>query len=276
MIKKLFRFILKCLFWLLLLLIVAVIAVYYYLGTIVKEGINRYVPPITGTTASVQDVDLSLLKGQIEIKNLQIGNPKGFSSNDIFKLGNIKVLFEPKSVLTDKIIIRSVAISGTQVSAEMKNLYSLDSNVSALQANINSYLGTEKKTEEKKAPAQKAEAPKSDGKKVIIKDLKINNTALSLGVSGQTVTIPLPDIHKTGIGEGKKDKSVAEVFADILNMISLESVKGVADAVSDLAKQGWKGAKDLVKGGAGVVTDTAKSVTDGAKSTVDGIKGLFK
>ena len=58
MIKKLFRFIFKCLFWLLILLILAIVGVYYYLGTIVKEGINRYVPPITGTTASVEDVDL--------------------------------------------------------------------------------------------------------------------------------------------------------------------------------------------------------------------------
>ena len=272
--KKLFRFIFKTLFWLLLLLILAVVVVYYYLGTIVREGVNRYVPPITGTTASVENVDVSLFKGRIEIKNLQIGNPKGFSSNDIFKLGNVQVLFDPKTLLEDKIVIKSVAISGTKVSAEMKNLYSLDSNVSALQANINNYLGTGKSKE--KAPAEQEAATQSGGKTVVIKDLKIAGSSLSLGVSGQTVTIDLPDIHRTGIGEGKKDKSLVEIFADILNMISVEAVKGVATAVSDLAKQGWKGAQDLVKGSAGAVTDTAKSVTDGAKNTVDGIKGLFK
>lgn len=274
MIKKMFRFVFKCLLWVLFLLIIALVGIYCYLGALVREGINRYVPPITGTTASVQDVDLSLLKGRVEINNLQIGNPKGFSSNDIFKLGKIQVLFDPKSVLTDRIVIQSVLISGTQVSAEMKNLYSLDSNVSALQANINNYIGGgTPKTE--KAQQEKA-TPKSAGKTVVIKDLQIKETALSLGVSGQTVTILLPDIHQTGIGEGKKDKSPAEIFADVLNMISLESVKGVATAVSDLAKQGWKGAKDLMKGGANTVSDTAKSVTDTAKGTVDGIKGLFK
>jgi len=59
-------------------------------------------------------------------------------------------------------------------------------------------------------------------------------------------------------------------------MISLESVKGVGTAISDLGKQGWKGAKDLVKGSASAVTDTAKSVSDGAKNTVNSIKGMFK
>lgn len=258
------RFIIKALLWLLLILIVALVCVYYYLGAIVKEGVNRYVPPITGTTASVGSVDLSLLKGQIEIKKLKIGNPKGYSSNNIFEVGKVLVSFEPKTVLTDKIIIKSVVISGTKVSAELKNLYSLDSNVSALQNNINKYLGTDSsKTKDSKKDDSK------DGKKVVIKDLKIKDTSLSLGASGQTVTLPLPDIHKKGIGEDKKEKSMAQIFADILNMISLESVKGLGTAASDLAKKGWKGTKDVISGGAGAVTDTAKSVKDS-------IKGIFK
>jgi len=208
------RFIFKALLWLILLLIIAVIAIYYYLGAIVKEGINRYVPPITGTTASVGSVDLSLLQGQIEIKDLKIGNPKGYSSNDIFSLGRVRVVFDPQSVLTDKIIIKSVAISGTQVSAEMKNLYSLDNNVSALQDNINKYIGVDQKKADTSSKQETASA-QSDGKKVIVKDLTVANTSLSLGVSGHTITLPLPDIHKTGIGEDKKDQSIAETIADI-------------------------------------------------------------
>ena len=258
------RFIVKALLWLLLILIVALVCVYYYLGAIVKEGVNRYVPPITGTTASVGSVDLSLLKGQIEIKKLQIGNPKGFSDNNIFEVGKVLVSFEPKTVLTDKIIIKSVVISGTKVSAELKNLYSLDSNVSALQNNINKYLGITSKAKD----AKKDDIDK-DGKKVVIKDLKINDTSLSLGASGQTVTLPLPDIHKKGIGENKKEKSIAQVFADILNMISLESVKGVGSAAVDLTKKGWKGTKDAISGGTDAVSGAAKSVSDG-------IKGIFK
>ncbi|MBO5997285.1 MAG: AsmA family protein [Alphaproteobacteria bacterium] len=256
------RLILKSLLWLLLILIVAVLCIYYYLGAIVKEGVNRYVPPITGTTASVGSVDLSLLKGQIEIKDLKIGNPKGYSDNNIFEVGKVLVTFQPKTVLTDKIIINSVLISGTKVSAEMKNLYSLDSNVSDLQNNINKYLG---------APAETKEPEKKDsaGKKVVIKDLKIKGSSISLGAHGKTITLPMPDIHQKGIGENKKGKSMAQIFADILNMISLESVKGLATAVKDLAKGGLETTKGLISDGAGAVTDKAKSVTDG-------IKGIFK
>ncbi|MBP5534330.1 MAG: hypothetical protein J6Y03_02345 [Alphaproteobacteria bacterium] len=268
------RLIFKILFWLILLLIVALMCIYYYLGTIVREGVNRYVPPVTGTTASVGSVNLALLKGEIEIKELQIGNPEGFSSNDIINLERIYVTFEPKSVFTDKIIIKSVLISGTKVSAEMKNLYSLDSNISVLQDNINKYLKAD--AAEQKAEEKKKDIKKSNEKKVIIKDLKIKDTSLSLGVSGQTVTLPLPDIHKTGIGENKKGRSMAEIFADILNMISLESVKGLATAVSDLAKKGWDGAKGVISDGADAVTGAAKSVSEGAKNTFKSIKGMFE
>ena len=271
---SLFRFIFKALFWLILLLIIAVVAAYYYLGSLVKEAINRYVPPITGTTASVEHVDLSLLQGNIEIKGLKIGNPKGFSSNDIFSLGAIKVKFDPRSVLTDKIVINSVLISQTKVSAELQNLYSLNSNVSALQKNVEKYIGASTK----KSPAKSKQPQKTEtsGKKVVIKDLKIQDSELSLGVSGQTITTPLPDIHKTGIGEGKKNKSLAEIFADILDLLSVESVKGVANSVTDLAKKGYKGAKDLVSGGINTVSQGASVVSDTAKDAVSGIKGLFK
>ena len=90
------------------------------------------------------------------------------------------------------------------------------------------------------------------------------------------MTLPLPNIHKTGIGEEKKAKTVGEIFADILNLISVESVKAVSTAATDLAKQGIKGAKDLISSGANSLKDGAKSISDTTKNTVKGLKGLFK
>lgn len=267
---SLIRFIFKAILWLIVLLLILLGVGYYYLGSIVKEAINRYVPEVTGTTAVVEHVDLSLLKGHVEIKGLKIGNPKGYSSNNIFELGKIEVVFLPKSVLTDKIIVNSVLIDGTKVSAELKNLYSLDNNVSALQKNVENYLGvSDKKDTPQKTETKQTQPKKSAGKKVIVKDLKINNTEVSVGFSGHTVAIPLPNIHKTGIGEEKKEKTIGEIIADILDLISVESVKAIATGAKDLAKQGLKDAKDLISSG-------TSSVKENAQNALDGIKGLFK
>lgn len=262
--------IVKCVLGLVVIAVLALAGIYYYLGDIVKYGIGRFVPEMTQTTASVDKVDVSLLNGRVEVVGLKIGNPRGFSDQNIFELGRVLVLFEPRSILSDKILVKQVKITGTAVSAELKNLYSLDSNVSALQQNINAYLGGGKSSAKADKPAaQKSTAQSSGGKKVIIKDLTIADSRLSVGVGGKTAAIPLPDIHKTGIGEEKKGKTVGEAVADILNMVSAESVKAMARAVADLAKQGVEGAEKLLSTG-------LDSLSDSTKGTIGGIKGLLK
>ena len=115
---------------------------------------------------------------------------------------------------------------------------------------------------------------------MIIKDLKIQGTELFLGAGGKTVTLPLPNIQQKNIGADKKEKSFADVMADILNLLSLESLKGIAEAVTDLAKQGAQLATDLAKGGlksaSDLINNGADAVSGGAKDAIDGIKGLFK
>ena len=62
---------------------------------------------MTKTSASLEDVDLSLFSGNIALKGLKIGNPQGFAAPNAFELGQISVKFDPKSLLTSKIIINS-------------------------------------------------------------------------------------------------------------------------------------------------------------------------
>ena len=267
------RFVLKAFLVLFFILIVALITAYYYLGSIVKEAVTRFVPPITGTSAVVEHVDLSLLKGNIEIRGLKIGNPKGYSGNNIFELGKIKVVFQPKTVLSDKIVIDSIIISGTKVSAELKNLYSLDSNVGAIKKNVESYLGNQSnKSTAKTADKSQQQSDSAAGKKVVVRDLLIEKSEVSVGAAGQTIGLLLPDIHQQDIGEGKQDKSIGDIIADILDSISIESVKAVAASAKDLAKQMGKQATDLINTG----TNAVKGSINTAKDTVNNIKGLFK
>ena len=49
-------------------------------------------------------------------------------------------------------------------------------------------------------------------------------------------TLPLPDIHLTDLGKGKDGITPAELFADILDQISLGTVKAIAGSVGDAGK----------------------------------------
>lgn len=267
---------LKIVMWLMIVLIAFVIGIYLSLGFIVKKAVSIAVPPITGTSAIVENVDISLLKGHIGIDGLKIGNPKGFAEENIFELGSITVDFDLKSVLTDKIVIKQIAIKNTKVDAEINK--SGDINLTQLQNNVNKYLGTDTKAPETKTQ-EKTPTKSEGGKKVVIKKLNIDDTTITLGALGQTIDIPLPDIHKTNIGEDKKKQySLSETIGLILSYFTTDSLKAVINSGGELAKAGLANAKDALSSGADAAKKAGQATIDSVKgigsSVTDGIKGL--
>ncbi len=281
--KRIFKFFA----WLIIILAILIVAVYLTLGIIVKKAVTTAVPPITGTTIDVDDIDLSLLSGHISIKGFKIGNPDGFTAPSVFELGSIVVEFEPKSILSDKIIIKKVAIDNTSAAAEINKRGEV--NVMLLQQNIENYLNKAPTTPAPKKEVNKTPAKDNgSGKKVIIKDLTINDSKLQLGVIGQVMTLNLPNIHKTGIGEEKgKSKTLPEMIATILSYFSEASIKGIANSGNQMFMQGLENTKAMLNQGRealneqlGNVKDSAEKISSGVKDSVknvgDSVKGVGK
>lgn len=271
-----FKRILKCVMWLMIILIALVIGLYLSLGFIIKKAVSTAVPPITGTPASVENVDISLFKGHIGIEGLKVGNPKGFAEENIFELGSIMVDFDLQSVLTDKIIIKQIAIKNTKVDAEINKSGNI--NLTQLQNNVNQYLGVGS-NETKPAVKEERKPASESAKKVIIKKLTIDDSTLTLGALGQTLDIPLPDIHKTNIGEDqKKEYTLKDTVALILSYFTTDSLKAVVNSGSELAKAGLANAKAALNSGIDAAKQAGQNITDGVKnigsSVTDGIKGL--
>lgn len=270
-----FKRLLKIFMWLIILLIAAVIAIYLCLGCIVKKAVTSVVPPITGTSASVDDVDLSLLKGHVAIKGFKIGNPAGFATQNIFELGSVVVDFDLKSVFSNKIIIKQILIDKTAADAEINKNGEI--NLVLIQKNVENYLNAGKTTPADPASETKAQTKtqtKSDsGKKVVIKKLNIDNSKLTLGALGQTIDLNLPNIHKTGIGEDqKKQYTLPETIALILSYFSESSVTAVMNSGNELFKKSLADTKALLNNTA----DAAKQQIDAAKQQVDEAKAKTK
>lgn len=277
-IKRLF----KIFMWLVILSITTIIGIYLSLGFIVKQAVSTVVPPITGTSAFVENVDISLFKGRIGIDGLKIGNPTGFAEENIFELGSIAVDFDPKSVLTNKIIINKIEIKGTKVDAEINK--SGDINLTRIQNNVNAYLGTDTTKQNQQKTETKPDTKSSNTKKVIIKKLNIDDTTLTLGALGQTIDIPLPNIHKTNIGEDKKKEyTLKDTIALIISYFTTDSLKAVINSGSELAKAGLANAKAALNSGVDAAKEAGKAAVDSVKGigssvtdSVKGLGGLFK
>lgn len=272
--KSLFGRLMRGVLYLFLTLIVLVIIAYLFAAQIVKKAISIVVPPITQTEASVDDVDLSLFHGNVTITGLKLGNPQGFSKQNIFEMGRVSVMFEPKSLLSPTIIVRSVIMEGTRVSVEMRG--NGQTNIGVLNQNVQNYLNTHQSIEPNESNTT---SESQSDKKVIIQDLAITDSQLTLGMAGQMITINLPNIYQKNIGADNDGKTIPEMVAQILSYFSAESVQGVTDAVRNLAGQGIAGAAQLLSTGKNSVMQKVNlvkgSVDSEAADIVDGIKGLF-
>lgn len=272
-IKKLISFILKLILILLVLLLIAVGVAYYYAGHIVKTAVEEFVPEITKTSVKLNDVDISLFKGRVALNGLSIGNPDGYGAKEAFGLKNIVVMFDPKTITENKIVINQILIEGTHVSAEATYQNGkISSNLTDLQNNVNAYLAKSSSPAETK----KETTPSStSSKQVVIRDLQINDSSLTVGIMKQTIDIPLPNIQQKNIGEQKKKMTWKDTIAYIFNLITTESVKNTVTATQKALKDGALKLLDSAENAKNALKEQAGNVLDSANSLKDGVKGLF-
>ncbi len=264
-----FKFLLKALITIIVILILAIVGVYFYAGEIAKKVVETYVPQVTQTSASLGGLDLSLSKGEVALNGLSIGNPKGYKSPDVFSVKQVKVVFRPTTLLHDKIIIDQILIDGTHVSAEAdyKN-GQVVSNLTTIKNNVDSFLNKSAQEKTTAKTENSAQSDKTSAKTVVIKDLQVNNSSLTLGFLEQTVEVPLPNIQQKNIGEKGKKQTIQDIVVYIFDLISVESIKATAKGVEDLIKQS---AQKTIEGVNKLVDDAKKS----SEGLIDSVKGIF-
>lgn len=236
---------------LLALLLIAGLALFLALGSIVRTGVSTVLPKVTGTPANMGGFSLNPMSGTLRISDFHIGNPEGYQEKHVFALKELKVGLAPGSLLSDRIVVREVLIDGLQVSYETKLT---ESNVGRIKEKVDQF--TRKDRPSARPQEEQAGDQGKPGKKIQIDDLRFRNGAVTMraGVAGAgaRTTVPLPEIHLTGIGQEQEGASIEEVAAQIYAALNEAIMKAVASAGSvsadDLQDTGKKAADGLVKG----------------------------
>ncbi|NLB55927.1 MAG: AsmA family protein [Lentisphaerae bacterium] len=252
------------------ILVVLIIGLGMYGGFTIKQTVNQLGPRLLGVPVTLQDAKFSPFKGKLVLKNLHVGNPEGFKTPSLFDLGLIDIDLNVKSLFTDTIEIREIIIEAPEITYE-RGLKS--SNIDALTAKFDTPPADKDKVKE---PTKE----KKDGKKVVIKSLKITDGKVNVSftaLGGHAMTLPLPSIHLTGIGE-EKDASFLDAITEIIAEIG-KSVIGLVTSSGKFAVDGLKSAGSLIteglkstgnlvtgtlKGAGGRAEDEAKNVSDKA------------
>jgi hypothetical protein len=255
--KKAKKILLSIVIGLLVLVVVAAIVVGLSLGKIVKTGVNTVGPKITQTPLTVDTVDLSLLTGSARVKNLIVGSPEGYKATNVISVSLAAVTVSPMSVLSDKIVVKSIRVESPEITFEG----SLSgNNLSKLMDNVN---GVAKKGGPE--PTDKtATATSKRGKTIEVDDFlitgaKIHGTLILFG--GKEVTLPslpLPDIHLTDLGRGPEGITATDLTRQVLSEVVSGTLKAVENAAVNLGK------------------DAGKVVGEGVNKITTGIGGLLK
>jgi uncharacterized protein involved in outer membrane biogenesis len=230
------------------------------LGPLIKNGVNTYGPRITKTEVRLGDVGLSLFSGQANLKDLYMGNPKGFRSPEAMKVRSIHVDLDEKSLAGDTIIIDRIEVIGPEITYE--KVTTTD--------NFQTILNNMKETMGGGGPSTGKSEKSVGGKKLLVKDFIVRGGKVNLAVSAvvqKDITASLPDMHLKEVGKG--GVPAAQVFAEIVAALYQEIT---SRSVTETLNQELKALGLDKEGLAGTVGEDAKKDLEGVTERV---KGLF-
>lgn len=301
--KKLIKFVFWTLVVLVLLAVLLVATLPLWLGPVARPIANRVAPTITKTDFNLGHLSLNPWTGRLEVGDVQIGNPAGYSEPRAVALGSLTVVADVPSVFSDCIHVREVTLTDCFVSY----LYGGENNVDNLtQLQMNVAGGKEKfeaaqrrqEAADEEAAQKAAEAPveavedSEPARRLVIDRLTISGVRVKL----QMLTIPVPTITLTDLGKKSGGVTLTELTAQVWDAVLKSATKAgdgaaalgglinttagdLGTAVKDAGKatgESLKTATDTLQSAAGSTVDGVKQLGDDAKKTVDAFRQMFK
>ncbi len=89
------------------------------LDSIVKQMIERTGSELTGTSVRLDSAEIDLGSGRGTLRGLRVANPDGFSSADVFSLGEITLEIDLGTLTKDPVVIRTVRIDAPEARVEV-------------------------------------------------------------------------------------------------------------------------------------------------------------
>jgi hypothetical protein len=228
--------------------------VYQSKDALIADAIRSYGPQITGVPVKLGGVKLEPAEGTFVIRQLELGNPKGFKTPHALVVQQLQIKLEVGSLTKDVIHIQRVTIAQPQVAYEHA---SSGSNLDVIQRNVEAYIAAH--SEGGQGAGRDVEKGAGSAQTKVIIDqfsmlgAKADVSAEALQVHG--VTVSLPDVQLKDIGKKSGGVSPAVATSQIVAGVR----QSVMHAVTPLHLDG--------------VVDSLKK---GASSVVDKVKGLFK
>ncbi|MDD2763307.1 MAG: hypothetical protein PHE83_04935 [Opitutaceae bacterium] len=232
----------------------AVVVLSFFLGSIVKAGVNKFGPVITKTRVELAGASISPLIGGGTISGLFIGNPPGWQSDKAVYLGQASLSVAPFSILGDHIVIEEIVIDQPEFVYETKII---SSNIKDLLKNIEASTKT----------GAGAPASAKEGKpiKFEVRRFHLQNGRVTIGVGPTAVTVPMPPITLTDLGTKEGGIAASQLALAVMSNVLDHVLTTAAGAVANVGKSAGSAATDAAAAAAKKAGDDLKNFFGGKK-----------
>lgn len=227
---------------------------FFYVDSLVKSGIEVVGSEVLGTSVTVSSVAISPLSGSGTIRGLVIGNPEGFTAENIMQLEEVTVALNTSSLFSDVIEIAEVSVIEPEITYETKIT---TDNIRALLANLPSTEGGD----------SPSDASADAGKGLIIREFNLNGAQVNLVASIIEQSVVLGDIQLRDIGSESESATVSETLERVLGAISqailnaeMPGLNDLRESVEGRLQEGAERAEQAVEQGVEEVGNRLRSI----------------
>lgn len=201
---------------------------------LIRDAIISATEKATGVSVHLGSIRVELTKGDGQLKDFRLGNPKGFSREELLAVGKGTVDLELKSVTGPVIRIQKVDLNDVSILFEGSGKRN---NMTALKAQVN----------ERSSQPEKGKETKE--KKMRIDTLVMNNVKLDVRMSGivKVGKLDLGTIRMTNLG-GSSGAPPADIAAAISTEITSRATTAVMRNMAELAGQMGQDVTNLAEG----------------------------
>jgi uncharacterized protein involved in outer membrane biogenesis len=219
---------------LLVVVLIAYVSAQFFLGSIVKAGVNNAGPRLTQSNVVLEAAKISPLSGTGTLKGFTVGNPQGWSDAPAIYLGEMHLDLEPMSFFDDAIVVNDLTIEKPEFVYETRLV---SSNIGDLLKNIEAAVG----------PSGEAQESEAKPRKLIVKHFLLQNAKVTLGVGQTAIPLTLPPIELTDLGVKEGGLTPGQLSFAIMKQITPQIIAAATKSGGALSEAIGPAATDAVK-----------------------------
>lgn len=206
------------------LLVALAIAVVVFVDPMITRAINEAGDRVMHVDTRVEACRLSLLKGVVTLRGIELKNPEGFQAPRMIYLEELSVTVSPWSLLGDRIHVRDVEIRGVDLVYEEAGFG---------RSNLSVFVnGLRERVNRRDPLLGESEAPEK--KSLIIDRIWVEGgrvTVSAVTSRGKGIVLPLPPVEIRDIGRGSR-MGASEAVSQALRRLgqaALDTTGGAVD-----------------------------------------------